>query len=282
MGNRLQGKVAVVTGGASGMGLASTELFVSEGASVVVADVQEEKQIDMEERFGDQLRFVRCDVREESDIAAAVAVGESAFGGLDIMYHNAGAVGDRSSLVDITPEGWDDTHSLLLRSSMLTVKHAVEPLRRRGGGSIILTSSAAAVALGGSGPYAYTVAKAGVIALGRYSALELAPHSIRVNTIVPGAFATSIWSGHVGGDARLGDRMREGLKGFEDMQAIPRAGDVQDIAEAAVWLASDSSSFVTGTALPVDGGLTLFRSDKATADGQLSDLARASDVTSTG
>ncbi|MCW2295440.1 SDR family NAD(P)-dependent oxidoreductase [Rhodococcus erythropolis] len=275
MRSRLAGKVAVITGGVSGMGLASAELFTSEGASVVIADIQDDKGRDLEKRLGDQVRYVHCNVMEESDIESAVATAVSEFGGLDVMYHNAGAVGDNTGLDEISVEGWDRTQSLLLRSSMLTVKHAVGPLRERGGGSIILTSSAAAVALGGSGPYAYTVAKAGIITLGKFAALDLGKHKIRVNTIIPGGFATSIWSGHVGGDAAMGDAMAASMSGFEAMQPIPRAGDTRDIAETALWLSSDHSSFVTGTAIPVDGGLTLFRGGGGSAAEQLGDVQRA-------
>lgn len=269
MNKRLEGKTAIITGGVSGMGYASAERFLDEGARLVIADVQVEKGRAMEARYGaDRLRFSPCDVRQERDIAAAVALAVDAFGGLDIMYHNAGAVGDATQLDTISVEGWNDTMSLLLGSTMLSIKHAVAPMRARGGGSIILTSSAAAVALGGSGPYAYTVAKAGVISAGRYAALELGPDNIRVNIIVPGAFMTSIWSGHVGGDADMGDRLGLETGRFARMQALPRAGETRNIADAALFLASDESAFVTGVALPVDGGLTLFRNSEASGAGQ--------------
>jgi NAD(P)-dependent dehydrogenase (short-subunit alcohol dehydrogenase family) len=269
MAGRLEGKVAVITGGVSGMGLASTELFIDEGANVVVADIQAEKGAALERRFQGRLRFARCDVRSEADMAASVAFAIDSFGGLDIMYHNAGAVGDNSSIEDISVEGWDDTQHLLLRSTMLALKHSIEPMKKRGKGSIILTSSAAAVALGGSGPFAYTVGKAGVISAGRYAALALGQHKIRVNIIVPGAFPTSIWSGHIGGGADMGDRLGLDLARFARMQALPQAGDTRNIADAALFLASEASDFITGVALPVDGGLTLHRSSEATASGQL-------------
>jgi NAD(P)-dependent dehydrogenase (short-subunit alcohol dehydrogenase family) len=271
MANRLKGKVAVITGAVSGMGLAACELFVAEGAKVVVADIQEQKGRALEKRLGDSVSFVACDVRSETDVKAAVDRAVTKFGGLDVMYHNAASTGDVSPIESMTVEGWDDTQAMLLRANMLCVKHAVGPMKKRGGGSIILVSSAAAVALGGSGPFAYTVGKAGVIALGRYAALQLGPHSIRVNTLVPGGFATSIWSGHIHGDADLGDKMSENmnLDHFARMQPIPRAGKVADIAETAVFLASDASSFITGATLPVDGGLTLHRRWEATAEGQL-------------
>lgn len=275
MGQRLQGKVAVITGAVSGMGLAACELFVAEGARVVIADVQAEKGEALARRLGDSVRFVHCDVREEADVRLAVATAVESFGGLDVMYHNAATTGDVSGLEDMTVEGWDDTQAMLLRANMLCIKYAVAPMKQRGGGSIILVSSAAAMALGGSGPFAYTVGKAGVIAMGRYAALQLGPHFIRVNTLVPGGFATSIWSGHIHGDAALGDQMSQAmnLDHFARMQPIPRAGRVQDIAETALFLASDASSFITGTTLPVDGGLTLHRKWEATAEGQLAAVA---------
>ncbi|MEX0407488.1 SDR family oxidoreductase [Aquibium sp. LZ166] len=275
MPGRLQDKVAIITGGVSGMGLASTHRFIEEGASVVVADIQAGKGRELEKQYPGRLRFVACDVRDEADIVAAVSAAVETFGGLDVMYHNAGAVGDNSDLASITTEGWDDTFNLLLRSTMLTIKHSIEPMRKRGKGSIILTSSAAAVSLGGSGPYAYTVAKAGVISAGRYAALALGPDRIRVNIIVPGAFPTSIWSGHVGGDAEMGDRMGLDLQRFAGMQALPQVGDPRNIADAALFLASEEATFVTGVALPVDGGLTLHRNSQGSASGQLGTVSDA-------
>jgi len=269
MAGRLDGKVAIITGGVSGMGLAATELFIEEGARLVIADIQAEKGLALERRFPGQLRFSHCDIRSEEDIAAAVALAVDSFGGLDVMYHNAGAVGDNSSIEDMSTAGWDDTQNLLLRSTMLTIKHAIDPMKKRSKGSIILTSSAAAVALGGSGPFAYTVAKAGVISAGRYAAYALGQHKIRVNIIVPGAFPTSIWSGHIGGDADMGDRLGLDLGRFSRMQALPQAGDPRNIADAALFLASEASDFITGVALPVDGGLTLHRGPEASASGQL-------------
>jgi len=270
MSERLKGKVAIITGGASGLGLAATELFISEGARVVVADIQDAKGRALEQRHSGSLRFARCDIRSEADIAGAVALAVSAFGGLDVMYHNAGAVGDRAGVDDMTVAGWDDTQNMLLRSTMLTVKHATAPMRARGGGSIILTSSAAALSLGGGSTYAYTIAKAGVIALGRYAALALGPDRIRVNTLVPGAFPTSIWSGHLGGDADMGDRMALDQARFARMQVLPQAGDPRNIADAALFLASEEACFITGVALPVDGGLSLHRNADASASGMLS------------
>lgn len=278
MAGRLEGKVAIITGGVSGMGLTAAELYVKEGAKVVVADIQVEKGLAMEKRLGGAMRFARCDIREEEDWKAAVAMAVDAFGGLDIMYHNAAAVGDNTPLDEISVTGWDDTQAMLVRASMLAIKHAIPPMRKRGGGSIILTSSASCMALGGSGPYAYTIGKGAVIHMGRYAALQLGKDLIRVNVIIPGAYPTSIWSGHVGGDANMGDAMDLDLSRFARMQALPVAGDTKNIAEAAVYLGSDASAWVTGVALPVDGGLSLFRNAYASAEGQLGAVADAANA----
>jgi NAD(P)-dependent dehydrogenase (short-subunit alcohol dehydrogenase family) len=269
MPGRLDDKVVVITGGVSGMGLGAVETFVAEGAKVVVADIQAEKGTALESRFNGSVRFAKCDVRDEAEIVGAVELAVSEFGGLDVMYHNAGVVGDLGTVESITVEGWDDTFAIILRSGMLALKHAAPAMKARGGGSVILTSSAAGVALGGAGKYAYSVAKNAVIMMGRFAALELAPHKIRVNTIVPGAIPTSIWSGHVSGDAAAGDRMNHDLDKFAQMQALPQAGSVEDIAETALFLASDKSKFVTGATITVDGGLTLFRTGAGTAASQL-------------
>lgn len=259
MPGRLENKVALISGGVSGMGLAATELFVAEGTKVVVADIQANKGHALEKRFAGKVRFSRCDIRSEEDIAAAVSLATQSFGGLDIMYHNAGAAGTKEDIAKITLAGWDDTMNLLLRSSVLFLKHAFEPIKARGGGSMILTSSAAAVNLGPA-VSAYTVAKAGVLTLGRVAALEFAPHKIRVNVIIPGATPTAIFGNLVGASQDVSDRMGKYLQDtFAKMQPLPQAASPEDVAHAALFLASDESKFITGTALPVDGGLCLNR-----------------------
>jgi NAD(P)-dependent dehydrogenase (short-subunit alcohol dehydrogenase family) len=272
---RLDGRIALITGGASGLGLAACRLFVAEGARVLVADIQQEAGRDVEREFGDRVSFSRCDVREESDIERSVAQAISRFGGLDVCYHSAGAVGDRGTVETMTVEGWDTTHSLLLRSAMLLVKHAVQPMKARGGGSIILTSSAAATSLGGSGQYAYSVAKAAVLTLGQFAALKLAPDRIRVNTIVPGSIPTAIWGGLLDGAAPIDPSALDG-EAFARMQPLPRPGRPGDVAEAALYLASDAAIFVTGVCLPVDGGLSLFRPEAGSGANPTATFARAS------
>jgi NAD(P)-dependent dehydrogenase (short-subunit alcohol dehydrogenase family) len=163
---------------------------------------------------------------------------------------------------------------LLLRSAVLVVKHAVAPLKTRGGGSIILTSSTAATSLGGSGQYAYSVAKAAVISLSGFTALKLAPHLIRVNTLVPGSIPTPIWAGLLGEGASI-DETALDLEAFSQMQPLPRAGTARDVAEAALFLASDASAFITGTTLPIDGGQSLFRPEAGSGGNPAHTAARA-------
>lgn len=168
MASRLDGKVALITGGASGLGLAACELFVEEGAKVVVADVQDGPGTEVQSRFGPEcVRFIHCDVTDEEQIRRAIDEAVQGFGGLDATFHSAGAVGDLGTVESITIEGWDSVQALLVRSSMLIVKHSTAAMKKRGGGSIILTSSSSGITVGGAGRYAYSVAKAAVIFLGR-------------------------------------------------------------------------------------------------------------------
>lgn len=254
MAGRLEGKVALITGGCSGIGLATTELFVAEGASVVVADIQDDKGEALAKRFAGRVVYRRCDVTQEADIAAAVAEAEQAFGGLDILFNNAGEGGVRAGVVDMPVDGWDFTQNLLLRGPMLGMKHAVPLMQKRGGGSIVNTASIAGLEAGWG--LAYGVAKAGVIHLSKLAAAELAVHRIRVNAICPGVIVTPIFGVAVGLERKTADQMAASLvDAAGQMQPIRRAGAPEDIAKAALYFASDDSTFVTGTHLVVDGGI---------------------------
>lgn len=254
MTGRLEGKIALITGGCSGIGLASVELFVAEGAKVVVADVQDEKGAALQRRFAGHVVYRRCDVTQESDIAAAIAEADKAFGGLDILFNNAGTGGVVAGVADMPAEGWDFTQNLLLRAPMLGMKHAVPLMQARGGGSIVNTASIAGLEAGWG--LAYGVAKAGVIHLSKLAAAELAVHNIRVNAICPGVIVTPIFGVAVGLDRKVADQMAAGLvDAAAQMQPIRRAGAPIDIARAALYFASDESSFVTGTHQVVDGGI---------------------------
>lgn len=261
MSKILDGRVAVITGGAAGFGLTCVEKFLDHGARVVIADINAEAGAAAEDRFGKFARFVQTDVRKERDLREAVSLAVKHFGGLDVMYHNAGTVGTAAGIEEMEVEHWNAAMDMLLTASMLAIKVSVEPMKARGKGSIILTSSGAGVRLGGSGPLAYTTAKSAVLMLGKHSALKLGKHRIRVNTIVPGAFRTALWDKHALGSGMLAENK------FALMQPLPIEGKPQYIADAALFLASDMSEFVTGIVLPVDGGMTLHRNSHASIEG---------------
>jgi NAD(P)-dependent dehydrogenase (short-subunit alcohol dehydrogenase family) len=257
MAGRLDGKVAVVTGGCSGIGLGTVELFVAQGARVVAADLQAEKGEMLERRFPDKVRFSSCDVTSEAQLAATMALAKAAFGGLDILFNNAGHGGAPNGVADMTPEGWDSVFALLLRGPVMGMKHALPLMLERGGGSVINTASIAGLQAG-FGPLAYSAAKAAVIHMSRCAAAELSPKKIRVNAICPGLIATSIFGASMGLPREVADQMAAQIAQVgPKIQPIPKAGLPEDIARAALYLASDDSEFVTGTHIVVDGGITI-------------------------
>lgn len=251
---RLEGKVAVVTGGASGIGEATVRLFVAEGARCVIADVQDDRGNTLQTEMGGLAAYHRTDVTREEDVKAAVALAASKFGRLDCIFNNAGVVGTVGPIEDIPSNEYDFTMNVLLRGPFFGMKHAAPVMKAQGSGSIISTASVAGVT-GGDGPHIYSVAKAGVMHLTRSVALELAEHGVRVNAICPGGIVTPLITQGIPNmdHERSADLARQGLKMF---QPLRRAGEPEDIANAALWLASDESSFVTGQSIIVDGGLT--------------------------
>jgi NAD(P)-dependent dehydrogenase (short-subunit alcohol dehydrogenase family) len=257
MAGRLSGKVAMITGGCSGIGLATVERFIDEGAFVVVGDLQDEKGAMLEKRFPDALRYIHCDVTVEAEIAAACALAASAFGGLDIQFNNGGHSGVAGGLETMPVEGWDDTFAMLLRGPMLGMKHALPLMRARGGGSIISTASIAGLQAGWGG-IAYSTAKAGVIHMTRCAAAELSAHNIRVNAICPGLISTSIYGTGIGLGREAADQMvAMMIERASTVQPIPRPGLAADIAAAALYLASDDAAYVSGTYIVVDGAITI-------------------------
>jgi NAD(P)-dependent dehydrogenase (short-subunit alcohol dehydrogenase family) len=260
MSERLRGKVALVTGGVSGIGLGIVEMYVAEGAKVLVADIQTKKGEALEARFPGEVRFCHCDIRAEVDVANAVALAVSEFGGLDIMCHVAASPAARTSLADITVEDWDDAQAVLLRSHVLLIKHCIPAMKERGQGSIILFSSASCKTYKAETPVAYVVAKGAVLHLGRWAAFDLARFQIRVNVIIPGMYLTPIWGSTVGASPEVADLMPKHLHEMASKwQPFPEYGRPSDIAYAATYLGSDESAFVTGTELTVDGGLSVHR-----------------------
>jgi NAD(P)-dependent dehydrogenase (short-subunit alcohol dehydrogenase family) len=248
---RLDGKVAVVTGGASGMGRATVELFLAEGARVVVADLNEGNGLALLAKLAaagspDRVDFIRADVAEEDEVVAMLERARERFGRLDVVFNNAGVGGAFGPITEIAVADWDFTQAVLLRSVFLGIKHGARMLIAQGqGGSIINTASIAGLR-GGGGPQAYSAAKAGVINLTQTTAVELAQHRVRVNAICPGIIVTPLM------DRGKPERAAARAVG---LQPWPDAGAVEDIAHAALYLAADESRFVTGQTLTVDGGL---------------------------
>lgn len=251
MGDRLDGRVAVVTGGASGIGEATVRRFAEEGARVVVADVQDDRGVAVASSIGDAARFVHCDVTSEEAVASAIQLAVDTWGRLDVMFNNAGVVGAIGPIADTDTAAWMRSIDILLHSVFYGCKHAARVMVAQGSGSIISTSSAAGV-MGGLGPHAYSTAKTAVIGLTRSVAAELASKGVRCNAIAPGTIPTPLTAVVTTGDASNLEAVAQSTR-----ERYGRAGQSLDIANAALYLASDESAFVNGHTLVVDYGRTI-------------------------
>jgi NAD(P)-dependent dehydrogenase (short-subunit alcohol dehydrogenase family) len=247
MTGRLNDKVAVITGGASGIGRASALRFLEQGARVVIADRNDAAAQQTLQLAGrtERLRFVHCDVAEEGDVAGLVQATLAAYGRIDCMFNNAGIPGAVRPLTETPVEAWDRTFAVLVRGVFLGIKHAARVMPREGG-TIINTASIAGFNAGG-GPTAYSACKSAVIALTRSAAVELGPARIRVNALCPGLILTPLLE-------RGQKTQLEAV--LSRAQPWPEAGLPEHVADVALFLASDESRFVTGEALLVDGGIT--------------------------
>ena len=244
---RLDGKVAVVTGGASGIGEGTVRLFAAEGARVVIADIQDGLGEALASQLGDAVVFQHTDVSREDDIRACIERATREFGRLDVLFNNAGFGGAVGPIDEITAAEYDMTMSVLLRAVFLGIKYAAPIMKAQGSGCIISTASVAGLRAG-EGPHIYSVAKAGVVHLTHTAALELGENGVRVNCICPGAIVTPLVS--ASGTRPVDDIKRV----FTAFQPLRRPGLPEDIARAALFLASEDSSFVNGHAMVVDGG----------------------------
>ena len=253
---KLDGKVAAITGAASGIGRRTAEVFVAEGARVVISDVQDGPGEALAAELGEGAIYLHADVTEEADVEALVHQAVASHGGLDCLFNNAGAPGATGPIEEISVAGFDQAMALLVRSVFLGIKHAAPVMKQQKSGSIISTASVAGLQAG-YGPHPYSAAKAAVIQLTRSVAMELGEQGVRVNCICPGFIATPIFARALGLPAdRDADAAAAAREVLAASQPMPRAGLAEDVAAAALWLASDDASFVTGHALVVDGGLT--------------------------
>ena len=255
---RLVGKVAVITGGASGIGEATVRLFVEEGCKVVIADRQDEKGGQLAESLGEAAVYAHTDVSLEEDVKAAVETAVSAFGRLDCMFNNAGIGQDFIPLEDVAMADYQRLVAINLGGVFLGMKHAAPVMKRQGNGSIINTASVAGI-LAGNGGHIYSATKSAVIGLTKTAATELGESGIRVNCICPGGIITPIFANAAGHPDEAAKVMAALETSFAALQPIRRAGLPLDIATAALWLAADESSFVNGLSLVVDGGATCGR-----------------------
>ncbi len=253
MTGRLEGKVAVITGAGSGFGAATARRFVAEGANVVLGDIQEQAGNAVASELGDAAVFQICNVTKEEDVASLVDRAVSQFGKLDIMFNNAGIVGAVGP-IDTTPDNeWRISLDVLLNGVFYGMKHAARVMKPQGSGAIISMSSTAGIQ-GGLGPHAYCAAKHAVVGLTKNVGAELCRFGIRVNAIAPAGMATAMVANVMTGDP---DALADTLKALaEASPLINRAGTAEDVANAALWLASDESGYTTGHTLTTDAGTT--------------------------
>jgi NAD(P)-dependent dehydrogenase (short-subunit alcohol dehydrogenase family) len=252
----LSGKVALITGAAGGIGRATSKLFIEEGAKgIILSDIWDEMGEKFAGELGPNAIYIHTDVSQESEIKRAIDLAVEKFGQLDIVFSNAGNPGSGSGIEEIDTEDFDHTMAIHLRGAVLCMKHSIPLMKKQGSGCFIFTGSVAGFQQG-MGGLAYSLSKAALIHLARIAAVELGIFGIRANTIAPGGIATGIFGQGVGFSRETAEKWGDLRKDMmADGQAIRRAGVPEDIANAALFLASDSSSFISGETLLVDGGL---------------------------
>lgn len=247
---KLSGKVAVITGAASGIGRAAAQLFAAEGAKIVAADWDESQGERVAEGIrasGAEAVFARVDVSKPEDVQGMIRTAVERYGGLDALFNNAGIEGQQAPTADCTIENWDRIIGVNLKGVFLGMKYAIPEMLKRGGGSIVNNASVAGL-VGFPGSPAYCASKGGVIQLTKAAALEYASQGIRVNVICPGVIATGMIERVVAGAEEM-------QKTLEAMEPVGRFGTPEEVARLALFLASDDSSFCTGAPFIVDGGL---------------------------
>jgi len=252
MSQLVGGKVALVTGAASGIGRASALAFAREGAKVVVADVDVEggeETVRLVRSAGGDALFVRADVSKADDAEAMVAGAVARYGRLDCAHNNAGIAGVRAASAEVPEEDWDRTLDVNLKGTWLCMKQEIRAMLKTGGGAIVNTSAANALS-GGKGSSVYSAAAAGILGLTRSAALDYADAGLRINAVCPGVVRTPMIERMIGGRPEV-------EAAFVARIPMKRLGTPEEIAEAVVWLCSDAASFVTGQALLADGGMVM-------------------------
>lgn len=271
MGSRLEGKVAAITGAASGFGATAARLFVAEGCKVALGDIQEEAGRAVADELGDSAVFTRCDVTAEEDVANLVDTAVSAFGKLDIMFNNAGIVGAVGPIDSTPTEEWKATLDILLNGVFYGVKHAARVMKPQESGAIVSMSSTAGI-LGGLGPHTYTAAKHAVVGLTKSAGAELCRFGIRVNCISPAGMATPMVANVSTGDPTAIEETKRNLAAASPLKGRP--GLAEDVANAALWLASDESGYTNGHTLTTDAGMTTGSSPNPPAFDQYQPMIR--------
>ena len=252
---KLDGKVAIITGGASGIGEATARLFTEEGAKVIIADILDTYGEKLAKELGNNVEFIHTEVSEEKDIRAVIRHATKDLGQLDVMFNNAGTDKIQQGFENTSVKDFDWLVGLHLRGTFLGMKHAVRVMKKQGSGSIVNVGSVAGFQAGYSS-HLYGAAKAGIIQMTKTVSWEVAPFGIRVNCVCPGGIPTAIFGKAAGMTQEQALELIPDIKElFNTLQPIRRAGNPKDIAKAVLWLASDDASFVTGQALLVDGGI---------------------------
>jgi 3alpha(or 20beta)-hydroxysteroid dehydrogenase len=247
---RLEGKVAIITGAARGQGEGVARRFAAEGARVAVLDVLDDAGARLATEIGgDRARYVHCDVSREDDVRSAIDAAAAAFGGVDIMYNNAAVIAYGRKIADLGAADWDRTIAVNLRGPFLCSKYALPHLIARGGGVIINVSSHGAVQAAPVGIADYAVAKGGLVTLTYYLASEYGGQNVRANCIAPGPIPTALNEPFLG--------TPEGRDMTAAFIPLGRVGEIEDIAQAALFLASDDAKWITGAVLRVDGGIVV-------------------------
>ncbi|MGA9523018.1 MAG: SDR family oxidoreductase [Myxococcaceae bacterium] len=268
MAGMLDGKVAVVTGGASGIGLATIERFVAEGAKVVIGDIQDEAGRNAAARLGAAARYMRTDVTDESSIEAVVAAAVEHFGRLDVIHNNAAAQVDVSPIVDLSGDAFERVLRLVTRSVLLGHKYAARQFQRQGGGGSIITTASSASLEAGWGAAGYTIGKHALLGIVHQAVAELSRFGIRSNAIAPGIVITPIMAAAFGvPPEKAADFSEFLLARLGPLNPSGRVAKPDDVAKVALFLASDLASHVNGATITVDGGATVVALGDASAEG---------------